>query len=159
MRRPVIARNFKKKEAVIVSRVLFYDERPFLWDACYQSPLAATRETSVGRTSLSLFALLRMGFATRHVTMPVGVSYTSVSPLPDPLRAIGGLFSVALSTEFPRLAVSQHSVLRSPDFPLGSQPSGRCQTTSSTRRANRTPEMEVKAPCLTTKRSGNALLF
>ena len=35
-------------------------------------------------------------------------SYRTVSPLPVPLRAIGGLFSVALSCESPRLAVSQH---------------------------------------------------
>ena len=32
-------------------------------------------------------------------------------------RAIGGLFSVALSCESPRLAVSQHPALRSPDLP------------------------------------------
>ena len=33
------------------------------------------------------------------------------------LAAPGGLFSVALSFESPRLAVSQHPALRSPDFP------------------------------------------
>jgi len=41
-------------------------------------------------------------------------SYRTVSPLPA--RA-GGLFSVALSRESPRLAVSQHPALWSPDFP------------------------------------------
>ena len=51
--------------------------------------------------------------------MRVGVSYTSVSPLPDPLRAIGGLFSAALSVASRRLAVSQRPVLWSSDFPLG----------------------------------------
>ena len=46
-------------------------------------------------------------------------SYHTVSPLPDHAvaRAPGGLFSVALSFESPRLAVSQHPALRSPDFP------------------------------------------
>ena len=32
-------------------------------------------------------------------------------------RAIGGLFSVALSVELPRLGVTQHRALWSPDFP------------------------------------------
>ena len=45
------------------------------------------------------------------------VSYTTVSPLPVPLRAIGGLFSAALSVGFPRLDVIQHLALWSPDFP------------------------------------------
>ena len=66
-----------------------------------------------------------MRLATTHVTMRVGVSYTSVSPLPDPLRAIGGLFSAALSVASRRLVVNQHPVLWSSDFPLGSQPSDR----------------------------------
>lgn len=66
-----------------------------------------------------------MRVATINVTIDVGVSYTSVSSLPDPLRAIGGLFSVALSVALPRLAVSQHPVLWSSDFPLGYKPSDR----------------------------------
>jgi len=41
-------------------------------------------------------------------------SYRTVSPLP---AFAGGLFSVALSRESPRLAVSQHPALWSPDFP------------------------------------------
>ena len=46
-------------------------------------------------------------------------SYHTVSPLPDHAvaRAPGGLFSVALSFESPRLAISQHPAQRSPDFP------------------------------------------
>ena len=64
-----------------------------------------------------------MRVATIDVAIDVGVSYTSVAPLPDPLRAIGGLFSVVLSVALRRLAVSQHPVLWSSDFPLGSQPS------------------------------------
>jgi hypothetical protein len=65
-------------------------------------------------------ALLRVGF-----TEPIGLprplvrSYRTVSPLPVRARrsAIGGLLSVALSCESPRLAVSQHPALRSPDLP------------------------------------------
>src|SRR2546426_385169 len=41
-------------------------------------------------------------------------SYRTVSSLP---AYAGGLFSVALSRESPRLAVSQHPALWSPDFP------------------------------------------
>ena len=46
-------------------------------------------------------------------------SYHTFSPLPDHAvaRMPGGLFSVALSFESPRLAVSQHPAQRSPDFP------------------------------------------
>src|SRR5207253_9502974 len=41
-------------------------------------------------------------------------SYRTVSPLP---AFAGGLFSVALSRESPRLAVNQHPALWRPDFP------------------------------------------
>ena len=41
-------------------------------------------------------------------------SYLTVSALP---LERGGLLSVALAVGFPRLAVSQHPTLRSPDFP------------------------------------------
>jgi hypothetical protein len=51
------------------------------------------------------------------VTRNAGVSYTSVSPLPVLSRAIGGLFSVALSVALRRPAVSRHPALRSSDFP------------------------------------------
>ena len=44
------------------------------------------------------------------------VSYTTVSPLPA-LTRLGGLFSVALSVGLPRLGVTQHHALWSPDFP------------------------------------------
>ena len=45
-------------------------------------------------------------------------SYRTVSPLPVRAEpAIGGLLSVALSCGSPRLAVSQHPALRSPDLP------------------------------------------
>lgn len=51
-----------------------------------------------------------------RVTPDAVRSYRTVSPLPAPFGT-GGLFSVALSCESPRLAVSQHPALWSSDFP------------------------------------------
>jgi hypothetical protein len=65
-------------------------------------------------------ALLRVGFTEPiRLPRPLVRSYRTVSPLPVRARrpAIGGLLSVALSCESPRLAVSQHPALRSPDLP------------------------------------------
>ena len=65
-------------------------------------------------------ALLRVGFTEppRSPSMLVR-SYRTLSPLPVRARrpAIGGFLSVALSCGSPRLAVSQHPALRSPDLP------------------------------------------
>jgi hypothetical protein len=55
-------------------------------------------------------------FRAVRVTPDAVRSYRTVSPLPAP-RGTGGLFSVALSCESPRLAVSQHPALWSSDFP------------------------------------------
>ncbi|CAM2187080.1 conserved hypothetical protein [Burkholderia latens] len=67
-----------------------------------------------------------------EVTVPANVavaavrSYRTVSPLPDPglRRAIGGLLSVALFRVSPRMAVSHHPALWSPDFPRPCLPEG-----------------------------------
>jgi hypothetical protein len=65
----------------------------------------------------SLLTLLRVGF-----TEPPGslralvVSYTTVSPLPLD-ESGGGLFSVALSRGSPRVGVTDHPALWSPDLP------------------------------------------
>src|ERR1700678_1847020 len=71
-------------------------------------------------TRLPRLALLRVGF-TEPIGSPRSLvrSYRTVSPLPVRARrpTIGGLLSVALSCESPRLAVSQHPALRSPDLP------------------------------------------
>jgi hypothetical protein len=68
--------------------------------------------------------LLQVGFAEPLQSPGVlVVSYTTVSPLPRRLtgqsRMVhrGGLFSVALSRGSPRVAVSHHLALRSPDVP------------------------------------------
>ena len=65
----------------------------------------------------SLLTLLRVGF-TEPPRSPwaLVVSYTTVSPLP-PDKSGGGLFSVALSRGSPRVGVTDHPALRSPDLP------------------------------------------
>src|SRR6266581_9461525 len=81
---------------------------------------------SIGRAALDrsrreplapLLTLLRVGF-TEPPQSPAAlvVSYTTVSPLP-PDQAGGGLFSVALSRGSPRVGVTDHPALRSPDLP------------------------------------------
>jgi hypothetical protein len=67
----------------------------------------------------ALLALLRVGFTepSRSPGMLVG-SYPTVSPLPRPTTTRrGGLLSVALSRGSPRVAVSNHPALWSPDVP------------------------------------------
>jgi hypothetical protein len=63
--------------------------------------------------------LLRVGFAEPPESpRALVVSYTAVSPLPvTPLDAAGGLLSVALSRGSPRVGVTHHLALWSPDFP------------------------------------------
>jgi hypothetical protein len=71
--------------------------------------------------SLLLLALHRVGFTSPPVPRLSRVrSYRTISPLPvpeDKLRAIGCIFSVALSLGSPPPAVSRHPALRCPDFP------------------------------------------
>src|SRR5471030_606759 len=87
-----------------------------------------------------------MGF-TKPPGSPLALvrSYRTVSPLPVPLRAIGGLFSVALSCGSPRLGVTQHPALWSPDVPrtghrkrAGTRPPGQLTTDDSLARRPRT---------------------
>jgi len=73
--------------------------------------------------------LLRVGF-TEPPQSPAAlvVSYTTVSPLPGhraQARYLGGLFSVALSRGSPRVGVTDHPALRSPDLPHRDQESRR----------------------------------
>ena len=89
------------------------------------------------RATVPCLALLRVGFAEPPGSPRALVrSYRTVSPLPvtvrSPGRPIGGLFSVALSCGSPRLAVSQHPALRSPDLPRHGQ--CRAATTQPTHR-------------------------
>ncbi len=77
---------------------------------------ALERLRSTGRNR-RLLTLLRVGF-TKPPQLPATlvVSYTTVSPLP-PGKPDGGLFSVALSRGSPRVGVTHHPALWSPDFP------------------------------------------
>ena len=68
-------------------------------------------------SELPFLTLLQVGF-TEPFRSPgtLVVSYTTVSPLP-PCRHGGGLFSVALSRGSPRVGVTHHLALWSPDLP------------------------------------------
>ena len=88
---------------------------------CPPAP-AAYPGVSAGGPPSPCLALLRVGFAEPPGSPRALVrSYRTVSPLPvrSPRgpSAIGGLFSVALSCGSPRLGVTQHPALWSPDVP------------------------------------------
>ena len=99
--------------------------------------LAAYPGVSADGPPSPCLALLPVGFAEPPGSPRTLVrSYRTVSPLPvRRVVAIGGLFSVALSCGSPRLGVTQHRALRSPDVPrtgrAGSRPPGRLATTPS----------------------------
>ena len=89
-----------------------------------RSPLAPPK-----RRQGPFLTLLQVGF-TKPPQSPAAlvVSYTTVSPLPGrqaQARHPGGLFSVALSRGSPRVGVTDHHALRSPDLPHRDQKSRR----------------------------------
>jgi hypothetical protein len=71
-------------------------------------------------------ALLQVGFAKRRVATDTRELLPHVFTIAGSLRNVGCVFSVALSVGFPRLAVSQHLALRSPDFPHSRFPESCC---------------------------------
>jgi hypothetical protein len=83
---------------------------------------AALKRSRTGSPkTLGFLTLLRVGF-TEPLRSPgaLVVSYTTVSPLPPTAgcpTAGGGLFSVALSRGLPRVGVTHHHALWSPDLP------------------------------------------
>ena len=96
----------------ILSRTTIHLGAPLPMRSC---GLPGTRSTGRRRPCL---ALLLVGFAEPSQSPATLVSsYLTVSPLPVPSRAIGGLLSAALSVGSPRLGVTQHHALWSPDFP------------------------------------------
>src|SRR5690625_5353007 len=73
-------------------------------------------------SNTSCLVLLRVGFTQPHRSPgALVVSYTTVSPLP-PGGPGGGLFSVALSRGSPRVGVTHHPALWSPDVPRRGSP-------------------------------------
>ena len=88
--------------------------RSSIWDAGCPAPLAANPRT--GRAPIVLLFGLAPGGVCRAPGVATGAvsSCLTGSPLP---RKRGGMFSVALSVGFPRLAVSQHPARWSSDFP------------------------------------------
>jgi hypothetical protein len=79
-----------------------------------------TREQRGPRQCSPIWSCSGWGLPCHAALSPHAVrSYRTVSPLPDPLRAIGGLFSVALSVGSRRPGVTWHPALWSPDFPRG----------------------------------------
>ena len=85
---------------------------------------AALERPRRARVTAPLLTLLRVGF-TEPPESPQAlvVSYTTVSPLPG-TEVPGGLLSVALSRGSPRVAVSHHPALWSPDVPREAPPKG-----------------------------------
>lgn len=108
-----------KKSEQSISRILFPVKTgwwPFVWDACYQSPLATYPKASDEQPSIaSLFGLAPDG-VYRALRSPGRLvrSYRTVSPLP---AEAGGLLSVALSVASPRLHVMERPALWCSDFP------------------------------------------
>ena len=102
----------------ILSSAIIYLRRP-LPDAWCDLPGSLARAVlqRLPRTRRPFLVLLRVGI-TEPSWSPrtLVVSYTTVSPLPASEDA-GGLLSVALSRGSPRVGVTHHSALRSPDFP------------------------------------------
>jgi hypothetical protein len=82
---------------------------------------AALKRTR-GEPRFPFLTLLRVGF-TEPPQSPAAlvVSYTTVSPLPRAGKTRGGLLSVALSRGSPRVGVTDHPALWSPDLPRRTQ--------------------------------------
>ncbi len=61
---------------------------------------------------LLIWSCFGWGFPSQPVTGLLVSSYLAFSPLPSLVaKRLGGMFSVALSVGFPRLAVSQYPIL------------------------------------------------
>ena len=104
--------------------------RPFLYDircrmppAAYPQVLIAQPTGPVKACACLLLGLARSGVChARAITDSAVCSYHTFSPLPVRFRAIGGIFSVALSLTEPSptqpVGVTHHCVLPCSDFPL-----------------------------------------
>ena len=113
-------RRYGKRWSRPVSRVLYALRR----DSHFSRPGVAawlqqpTREQRGPRYRSPIWSCSEWGLPCRTTLAPYAVrSYRTLSPLPVPLRAIGGLLSVALAVSSRCPGVTWHSALRSPDFP------------------------------------------
>jgi hypothetical protein len=108
-----------------ISRVLYRvaAARIISLGASLPTPSSSLPGTLAGRAApRPLFGLAPSGvYRATPVTRGAVRSYRTLSPLPVPVRAIGGLLSVALSVASRRPAVSRHSALWSSDFPRGAE--------------------------------------
>lgn len=119
-RRVAVVMKARKRWSRPVSRVLYvlrrdsHSSRPGV-AAWLQQP---TREQRGPRYRSPIWSCSEWGLPCRTALAPYAVrSYRTLSPLPVPLRAIGGLLSVALAVSSRCPGVTWHSALRSPDFP------------------------------------------
>ncbi len=137
--------------------------RPFLWAArCRVAravyPLPSGRTGRGPLRARELRDLARGGVcrAPSLARRAVG-SYPTVSPLPEPFRAIGGLFSVALSLardrpafagRFGRVGVTHHPVLPCSDFPqpVKEQAAAVCRAVQSIVRTPNHPGSPLAGP-------------
>jgi len=133
----------RKRWSRPVSRVLYvlrrdsHSSRPdvAVW---LQQP---TREQRGPRYRSPIWSCSEWGLPCRTTLTPYAVrSYRTLSPLPVPLRAIGGLLSVALAVSSRCPGVTWHSALWSPDFP-------RCACARRDCPADSAHESSRSAPC------------
>jgi len=93
-----------------ISRILYPPKRSwsFIWDAGHPAPLATYPETIGGPPlNVSLFGFAPGGvYHAFHVATEAVSSYLAISTLPvSAWQIIGGIFSVALSSGYPKFAL------------------------------------------------------
>ena len=138
-----ITEDRTKKRSRPVSRVLYALRRDSHSSrrsvaAALQQP---TREQRGPRYRSPIWSCSEWGLPCRTALAPYAVrSYRTLSPLPVPLRAIGGLLSVALAVSSRCPGVTWHSALWSPDFP-------RCTCVRRDCPADSTNKSSRSAPC------------
>lgn len=118
-----------------VSRVLYGARAPwrsFLWDARHRAPLASYPEPARATPQVPYLDLLQAGFSQppcHHgagALLPHLFTFTS-NYLYD--NYLGCVFSVPLSVGSPRLRVTKHRALWSPDFPRQNIPAATTRIT------------------------------
>lgn len=100
-----------------ISRVLYWQSqwRPSILDLRYRLPLATYPQVKSGPPNLLLGLAPDGVYLAGQVTLTTGGLLHHLFTLTNAKR--GGLFSAALARGSPRVAVSHHPVLWSPDFP------------------------------------------